>query len=378
VRAAVITWDGGGNREPFEALCLALRGRGTDIQVLSHESQRALYQSSRASFDALPIGARVPGVRASEKDDISRAVTTWTSEDNARAVHQTLSAVRCDIAIVDVCLVAAFASCEAAGTPFVALHHTLPGSMFGGSRRERFEQLLVGPVNEVRLSLGLPPLAGLGQMLASARAHIVPTASVLDSPIPWDLPLHYVGPMKKEDAGTQALPDLPARFVLVSFSTTWQRQVEPLQATIDALAQLDRSIVVTTGPAIDPKELIAASNTVILSELPHGRILDRVDAVVTHAGHGTVLSALSAGVPLVCMPMGRDQHEVTARVVAVGAGLKVDVNRVNPDLRPAVEQVLQDPSFAQGATAMARAIANHGGVDEALSIIDRSTGASAP
>jgi len=29
--------------------------------------------------------------------------------------------------------------------------------------------------------------------------------------------------------------------------------------------------------------------------------------VITHAGHGSVLKALAAGVPLVCMPLGRDQ-----------------------------------------------------------------------
>jgi UDP:flavonoid glycosyltransferase YjiC (YdhE family) len=48
----------------------------------------------------------------------------------------------------------------------------------------------------------------------------------------------------------------------------------------------------------------------VVEHLSHGDILDRVDLVLNHAGHGTVLSSLTAGVPLVCMPMGRDQHDI--------------------------------------------------------------------
>ena len=44
---------------------------------------------------------------------------------------------------------------------------------------------------------------------------------------------------------------------------------------------------------------------------------------------GTVTRALAAGVPLVCMPMGRDQPDVAARVIHAGAGL-----RLRPGSRP--------------------------------------------
>jgi len=33
------------------------------------------------------------------------------------------------------------------------------------------------------------------------------------------------------------------------------------------------------------------------------------DLVITHAGHGTLMRALSHGLPLVCLPMGRDQNQ---------------------------------------------------------------------
>ncbi len=228
----------------------------------------------------------------------------------------------------------------------------------------------IDPFNETRRSLHLPPLASYGELQASAAAHLVPTAAALDEPVPWDLPLHYIGPLQPlgEDGD---LPDLPARFVLVSLSTTWQGQVDVLQQIVEALAPLDRSVVVTTGPAIAPSEITPAANTIVAANLPHLRILHRVDAVVTHAGHGTVLSALTAGVPLVCMPMGRDQHDVTRRVVAVGAGVEVDPESVSQDLLPALQRVISDARFADNARQVARSIAEHGGIEAALAIIDR-------
>jgi hypothetical protein len=42
MRVAVVTWDGGNNREPFEVLCRGLLGRGDEVHVLSHNAQRSL------------------------------------------------------------------------------------------------------------------------------------------------------------------------------------------------------------------------------------------------------------------------------------------------------------------------------------------------
>ena len=51
-------------------------------------------------------------------------------------------------------------------------------------------------------------------------------------------------------------------------------------------------------------------------------MLREASAVVTHAGHGTVLKSLAAG-PLVCIPMARDQKDNTVRVLRLGAGVRL-------------------------------------------------------
>lgn len=372
MRAAVATWDGGGNRQPFESLCGGLVDRGVAVRVLSHEVHRGMYEDLGATFSALPVGDKPDGFRPSAAGERDRVMGLWPSSEVADAVVSMLRTTPSDVAVVDVSLLTAFAACEATSTPFVAVHHSLPGAAWSGPRREQFEAL-VEPVNGVRRSLGLAGLSDFREVMSRPAAHIVPTAAALDAPVPWDLPLHYVGPLQPAVDPRTRIPDLPERFVLVSFSTTWQRQLDGLQAAIDALAPLDRPVVVTTGPSVDPSELTPAVNTVIIAELPHRSILHRVDAVVTHAGHGTVLSALTAGVPLVCMPMGRDQYDVTGRVVAVGAGLALDPGNAAQHLLPTVRQVISERRFADAAALIARSIAQHDGLDAALAVIDQAS-----
>src|SRR5207248_1666946 len=71
--------------------------------------------------------------------------------------------------------------------------------------------------------------------------------------------------------------------------------------------------------------------------------------VVTHAGMGTVTRALCSGVPLVCIPMGRDQPDVAARVVYAGAGVRLRRGAKPAAIRAAIERVADDPGFAAAA-----------------------------
>ena len=81
--------------------------------------------------------------------------------------------------------------------------------------------------------------------------------------------------------------------------------------------------LVTTGPAIPTGSIDAPPNVTVVERAPHSEVLRHASAVVTHAGHGTVLKALAAGVPVVALPLGRDQLDNAARVVHHGAGLRL-------------------------------------------------------
>ena len=59
--------------------------------------------------------------------------------------------------------------------------------------------------------------------------------------------------------------------------------------------------------------------------------------------------ALAAGVPLVCLPMGRDQLDVAARVVHAGAGVRLRPGAKPAAIGAAVERVISEPAFAAAA-----------------------------
>jgi len=70
---------------------------------------------------------------------------------------------------------------------------------------------------------------------------------------------------------------------------------------------------------------------------------------MTHAGHGTVMKALSHGLPLVCLPMGRDQNDNAVKVQHHGCGIALKAKSRPEKIRRAVNKILTESSFRQAA-----------------------------
>jgi UDP:flavonoid glycosyltransferase YjiC (YdhE family) len=82
---------------------------------------------------------------------------------------------------------------------------------------------------------------------------------------------------------------------------------------------------------------------------------------VTHGGFGIVSKAVSAGVPSVVVPFGRDQPEIARRVTEAGAGVTLKARDLTPErLRDAVGRARDLGPSAGRAAAVLR---EHGGAD---------------
>jgi UDP:flavonoid glycosyltransferase YjiC (YdhE family) len=95
---------------------------------------------------------------------------------------------------------------------------------------------------------------------------------------------------------------------------------------------------------------------------------------VTHAGLGTVMSALSHGVPLLCLPLGRDQFFNAAMVERIGAGRSLPSESDVNALANALRGLLDDNDTQAAAKRMAIVIAGYGGGADAVSEIERVAG----
>jgi MGT family glycosyltransferase len=140
-------------------------------------------------------------------------------------------------------------------------------------------------------------------------------------------------------------------------SSVFQDQIDVIRRAARALGTLPVRGVITTGRAVDPVEVPAPGNVRVLRAAPHAQILAEAAVVVTHAGHGTVIKALAAGVPLVCLPQGRDQRDNAARVQRLGAGIRLGKRSTAPAIAGAVRSVIVGGRYREAASAFAGQLA---------------------
>jgi MGT family glycosyltransferase len=202
-----------------------------------------------------------------------------------------------------------------------------------------------------------PP--GYLDALASLDRLLVFTARELDGSATVPANLRFVGPAiepEGPDAGWQP-PD--RSLVVVSMGTTDMGEAPVLQRVLDALATAPVDVVVTVGSHIDAEALHVPANARVTGFVRHAALLPHADVFVGHGGHGGIMAALAFGVPIVTLPLDRDQPHNAARVEAVGAGRTVDKDADPTTIREAVEAVRTGERERIGAIRMANAIAEH-------------------
>jgi MGT family glycosyltransferase len=235
--------------------------------------------------------------------------------------------------------------------------------------------LLRSRVNAVLAEAGLPRVRHLFALLDRCAEVLVMTSPSFDLPAPRLPPnVRYVGPRLDDPSwasGDDWRPRGDGPLVLVGTSSVHQRGTDDLLRRVAAaLGSLPVRAVVTTGRALDPAEVPAPPGVRVVRAAPHAAVLAGAAAVVTHAGHGTTLKTLAAGVPLVCVPMGRDQRDNTVRVLRLGAGVRLDRAAPPEAIGAAVREVLDDPRYREAARRFAGTLAEEARTRP--SVVDRA------
>lgn len=328
------------------------------------------------------------------------AQAAWWAPAWAEQLSAELRRMPPDVVVIDFVLLGAIAAAEAAGIPAVVLMHNvlsrpLPGvPPYGpgllpargplGLLRDAVGRAIVEqvhirnggpPLNRARALLGLPPLRSPFEQYDRAARVLVLTSPAFDyhaHRLPANV-RHIGTPF--DDAGVPpwSLPWPPEDalpLVLVSLSTLDQGQAAVMQRVIQSFAPLAVRGLVTLGPALDPVQFKAPPNVRLEEFVPHSAVLPHASAMVTQCGLGTLMKALAHGVPLVCIPLVGDQPDNAARVVAHGAGIRLERNSSSEQIRAAIERVLTRPEFGESARRMAGILAKEGGAETAAEGIE--------
>jgi MGT family glycosyltransferase len=317
----------------------------------------------------------------------------------AEETRHAIDGERPDVVVADALMPGALVAAEAAGIPRVVLFHMpeyLPGpgrpaagpgflprtDLLGRLRDGVMTRLFLRQLNAylprynaARRASGLAPLGTAEELVAQyhgADLRLMQTSQAFDFPItPPPSNLRYVGPVLDDPDWTgewrSPWPEPDARpLVVASLSSTFQDQRDPLQRIIAALGTLPVRGLVTLGPAMAGETFDVPANVVAVASAPHARVFPHAAAIITHAGHGTVMRALVSGVPLLCLPMGRDQDDNAARVLARGAGLRLKPSARPPRIAAAVRRLLDEPGFRANAERLGRIIQDDVAADRAV------------
>lgn len=190
-------------------------------------------------------------------------------------------------------------------------------------------------------------------------------------------PLHHLGPFRKDMP--QQFPSLPLApdrpFVFASLGTLQGQRRGVFERISTACRREGVQLLIAHCGGLSPRQAagLAVPGQVWVTDFaPQQAVLERADAVFSHAGLNTVLDAFAAGTPVLALPIAFDQPGVAARVVQAGAGLKASARwagarRLQRDLR----RLLGEPGFATNAKRLGTEIAGAGGSSRAAQIIEQ-------
>ena len=362
----MVTWSPGGNLPPMLAAAQALAGRGHEVTVMASGATRD--EAGRLGVSLVGF-ARTPDpdVTTTFEAQAQVVMATAAGEEIARDTRDAIEEIRPGVVVVDCMLPGALAASRATGTPTVSLVHFL----YGSARRLMLETGS-GWTTDLRTLAATYRMLGLAPFEDSIAAWEAPDLVLVTAPHWVDVdagaPDHVVhaGPL-----GVRPRRASRRERALLSFSSTvMDGQPELIERICAAVDELGLPATLTLGAAVARDAVTVPGTIEVLPVADHDRLMTECSIVICHGGLGTVLRALAHGVPMVVLPLGRDQIGNARRVEDLGVGIAPDPAHVGD----AVRTVLGDPSFHAAAARAAERIASAEPDRTAAEAIERIAG----
>jgi UDP:flavonoid glycosyltransferase YjiC (YdhE family) len=361
-----------GHAFPAIALGAELAGRGHDVTLETWSRWREHVEREGMRFAAAPEYQVFPTLERPLKPYAAAVKASATTRALIRATDP-------EVVVADILTVAPVLAAELEERPWATLvPHVLPtgapgfpvyavGAVYPRTAVGRRVWMLARPLlmtgeergrrelNAARARVGLPPLEHPHGAI-SRRLALVATFPQLEYPRPGpERGVRITGPLLWEQPfGEVELPPGDQPLVLVAPSTSQDPRGRLLRATLEGLAAEPVRVLASTNrrPPEDP--LGVPANARLVDWVSYARTMRHCDAVVCHAGHGTLARALASGVPVVACPHAGDMAENSARIRWAGLGVSLPRRfQTARGVRLAVRRLLADPGYARRARAVA-------------------------
>lgn len=187
---------------------------------------------------------------------------------------------------------------------------------------------------------------------------------------------HWVGPLMWEQKTTSSdefLNEPGDPWALVSLSLIRQPgEINLGQVAMNALSSQSVRTLLTLGDQVEGDRFDSIpENARVETYVPHSKALQNAALSINHGGHGIVSKSMYYGVPMVIVPMGRDQPGVAARAEALGIARVIQPNDLSEDaMRNAITHVREDPSYMENAKAHSARLQAKDSVATACALIE--------
>jgi UDP:flavonoid glycosyltransferase YjiC (YdhE family) len=176
---------------------------------------------------------------------------------------------------------------------------------------------------------------------------------------------------ERAPAWLDTMPAAPT--VYVTLGTVFNEAAPLFRTILEGLRDEPINVIVTVGAAGDPAALgPLPANVHVERYVPQSQLFSRCHAVVSHGGSGTMLSALSAGLPLLSLPQGADQFRNAERCRSAGAGRALWPNEVSAAaVRRDVRALLDESGYREAARRIQEEIAAMPAPSAVVSVLEK-------
>jgi UDP:flavonoid glycosyltransferase YjiC (YdhE family) len=166
---------------------------------------------------------------------------------------------------------------------------------------------------------------------------------------------YFRAPPQDQGIGSALSGDLvdliTERFVYATLGTVFNTRHRLREAILAALEGVPAKVLFTTGRGVDLHRVeIPGRNITLKSFVPQSLVVPHAALIVSHAGLGTIIGALYAGVPMVLISIGVDHPVNAERAVALGVAKVIDAAECEPErLRTTILLALADEELRKRA-----------------------------
>jgi UDP:flavonoid glycosyltransferase YjiC (YdhE family) len=292
------------------------------------------------------------------------------ARERARSVHRLCEAWDPDVIVCDEVDFGALIAAEVLGIPYATVVCIGSGSWVWPS-------LVREPLADLRSAHGLPA----DPELLMLRRHLIlspfpPSFRDPRNPLPENAHALRLVPTHGEttaDASWLAAR-APRPLVYFTLGTIFNLESGDLfERVLEGLSELPLDVVVTVGRELDPAVLgRQPPNVRVRRYVPQSALLPHGDLCVSHGGSGSVLGALTYGIPMVLLPIGADQPLNAVRCKELEVAEVLDAASATPqDVKRAAAAVLADPAYARNAKQLEAKIAALPGPEHGLRLIEQ-------